>query len=400
MNILILIASLLLFYQDLGNIEKTVEKERGFKFKNKVTAGHYTIDQLRKFLKKEFELSTPDSLFNDMQLTLETFKILTKDQNVKKIYLDFLSNNIAGFYHPVSKELKLISRNNTNEMTMEDIMTTSHEMIHALQDQYFDIIKYQLNEYNNDDMNSAFTAVIEGDATLFGIISAQKDQYKLMCDIWEQSLEAHPALRNYPEFIVRSFFFSYTSGLNFIRYIYDSKGVAGVNKLYETPPLSTEQILHPDKYGVDFPREIKIKKDLTDTLKSHGLKRSISNMMGELGIQLLLKHRKTKSSRSISSGWDGDKYAIYVNPEGQATLIWFTLWDSEKDRKEFEEYYTKYLSENYSDNINTVVSDGDMAIVIQNLPKNLEHIANIQYLKNLITVQERKEVKLESPVLF
>ena len=46
----------------------------------------------------------------------------------------------------------------------------------------------------------------------------------------------------------RLLLFPYEDGMRFVADIYRAGGLELVNRMYEQPPVSTEQILHPNKY--------------------------------------------------------------------------------------------------------------------------------------------------------
>ncbi|MBI3462218.1 MAG: hypothetical protein HY000_04040, partial [Planctomycetes bacterium] len=45
-----------------------------------------------------------------------------------------------------------------------------------------------------------------------------------------------------------------------------------------------------------------------------------------------------------AAGWDGDRYAVFKDPDGKLGLVWFTNWDSPEDAQEFAGAYSQYLS--------------------------------------------------------
>ena len=55
-------------------------------------------------------------------------------------------------------------------------------------------------------------------------------------------------LRNAPPIISESMIFPYFKGMVFCAKLTNEGGWAAIDEVYRNPPLSTEQILHPEKY--------------------------------------------------------------------------------------------------------------------------------------------------------
>jgi hypothetical protein len=50
----------------------------------------------------------------------------------------------------------------------------------------------------------------------------------------------------------------YESGQRFVSNRHQRTNWTAVDSLYENPPASTEQVIHPDRYGEDEPSELEI----------------------------------------------------------------------------------------------------------------------------------------------
>ena len=112
-----------------------------------------------------------------------------------------------------------------------------HEMVHALQDQHFDLAKLKsrlhLDKYD-DDAELALAALIEGDATFTMIEVLKKDQPKVaaMLDV---PLEKAKNLQNA---------FLYAQGARYVKALKERGGWASVNFAYKFPPSNTASILN------------------------------------------------------------------------------------------------------------------------------------------------------------
>ncbi len=63
--------------------------------------------------------------------------------------------------------------------------------------------------------------------------------------------------------------------------------------------------------------------------------------MGEYQLSILIDYVDLDKQAAV--GWDGDRYEVYVAPNGQLAIAWVSTWDSPKDAEEFATVYQKYL---------------------------------------------------------
>ncbi len=121
------------------------------------------------------------------------------------------------------------------------------------------------------------------------------------------------SIRNAPPIISESMTFPYLRGMVFCAKLANKGGWAAIDEVYRDPPLSTEQILHPEKYREqpDYPMSI----DLGTLAPGEGWKEVGRNVLGEMQLAILLKKHGGKDA---AAGWDGDRYAVFEGPKGKA----------------------------------------------------------------------------------
>jgi hypothetical protein len=124
-----------------------------------------------------------------------------------------------------------------------------------------------------------------------------------------------------------------------------------VSDAFKKLPLSTEQILHPDKY---FAYEAPLKMSLPDVRNLLGLnwKRIDYDVNGEWSYYLILDEYLNASAeaRRAAAGWAGDRYEIYEGSKpGDVFLAQISAWDSDSDAKEFFDAYAKRTWRRYKD---------------------------------------------------
>lgn len=340
---------------------KAVAQVRGLKFKNDVKVGVYNKDQLQKFLVAEMDKETTPAEIAANEKILKKFGLIPASLNLKEAVRDLLTSSIGGFYHPRTKEMRLIAGENNPQKdamnaqlkkafgcTMDDI-TLAHELCHAAQDQNFELLSYPLDDKHNDDLVQALKAIIEGDASLLGWRWGLKDKLdQVMPNVIQsyKSAKTGGQADSAPAFLRKSLTFPYGYGTDFVEGVWKAnrQDWAAVTKLFSDPPESTEQILHPEKYANrDYPQVI-AHADIERAFA--GWKLLDHNVMGEFQILVLFEELGAPNPQA-AAGWDGDRFWGFENG-GKVMLVWFSTWDSENDATEFADAYAGVLSNKYS----------------------------------------------------
>jgi hypothetical protein len=357
--------------------KKDVVRLRGLEFSKPVTVGVYSKKELVAFLKNEFEKDLPKEKAERYQRGYAKFGFIPKDLNLYEAYMDLFSSSIAGFYHPKTKELRLIRPGEEDEdaeaklakamgMDMEAI-TLVHELTHAAQDQNFELSTLPLEDETNDDLIMALKAVIEGDASAVGWKYQFKAQFDLIIPginkTYQMGMLPGKAGK-LPAYLRLNLTFPYGHGTDFVvQYLKGTKSdLKDASRLFRDWPLSSEQILHPKKYFEE--RDNPTLVGLPDCAKilGAGWKETFNNVHGEFSVKLLLQEfRGDKLDEPgvarAAAGWDGDRYVV-LEREGkpdadgkkplETAYVWLSTWDSEDDAKEFAEACLLALEKKYA----------------------------------------------------
>jgi hypothetical protein len=252
--------------------------------------------------------------------------------DLQKFMLELLSEQVVGYYDPKAKVLYVVE--GADEQLVS--VTISHELIHALQDQYFNLDSLQAARDNND-RSSAAQAVVEGQATLEQIGAMVGDNFATrLPGGWDkirqtirESQSTMPVFASAPMLLQETLIFPYLSGAEFMRKFKDK--YPGKTP-YSQMPTSTEQILHDDRYFVatrDEPTEVTLPAPKTGKVV-------YQNNLGEFETRLLLFQYLSDQPTAVrgAAGWDGDRYQLVDVGRGEA-LSWLTVWDTSIDAAEF-----------------------------------------------------------------
>ena len=216
-----------------------------------------------------------------------------------------------------------------------------HELTHVLQRQ-------NLPQYNPEfyDETMAWYSLIEGDALLTAYNVATK-YYNYTP--FRVSL-GYPD--NYTEPLRMLWLFPYAYGDDFVMELYDIGGWELVNECYSNPPLTTMQILHPDKYlaGIWY------SKVYAPTIP--GFRMLYSDRMGEFFVNVFIGVNAGPEYVNVSSGWRGDNLTLQ-SKDNVSILLWVTLWDEEEHAELFYETVREaYLDFGNLTEKGTIVADG------------------------------------------
>jgi len=316
----------------VGEAIPKIEAAVGLKFKHPPKVETRTKDQVRAFLLKEFTDSAQVRELAGEELAYKRLGLLPDTLQLRKLLVNLLEEQIIGFYDPKTKVLYIVNGSPPDVVGI----TVTHELVHALQDQYISLDSVQKIEGDND-RQSAAQAVFEGQA-VYEQIAAMLGNNNAAFNLpggWDRVREmirenqsSMPIFAAAPPLIQETLIFPYLSGAEFIRN-YKERRRGSV--IYRDMPASTEQILHPSAFFLnrDPPTAIALGK-LSNATEVY------ENTLGEFETRLLLFQFLKNQDDAVrgATGWDGDRYAVVNTPAGQG-IVWLSVWDSQTDAGEF-----------------------------------------------------------------
>ena len=308
-------------------------------------------EEIRDYLlKKMKEDKDADKRYAD-QRTMEKFGLIPKNYPLEQTLVTVLTEQIAGLYDADSQEFFIADW--TSPADERPVM--SHELTHALQDQHFHIDKWTDSAKPNDDGELAREAVIEGSA-MAAMVDYELDGKGSIRDLGDfdpslfmGDMDSSPELAKAPKLLQDELLFPYIAGIRFSQHLLKAgNGWPDFYKVFDRPPVSTQQIMHPDLYlqGV-----VPAKTDLpaTQGVLPSGWKKLDENNMGEFGVQEILKQFLAKDrSAALAATWSGDRYAIFENQKNKRTLLEFRLhFSSDAAAARFFGAYSELLEMKY-----------------------------------------------------
>jgi len=337
---------------DPATVYKTIEDQvveiRGLHPKAAVSPQVLDDAGIKKLVADSFKKDNPADLMAANERIMKALGLLPQDASLTDLYISLLGSQVAGLYSPDDKKLYVVSK--SGGLGPTEKVTFSHEFTHALQDQNFDLGSLHLDEIGQGDRSFARLSLVEGDATL--VMSDWEVQHLSQAELGQmfsassddQSLKTLLAM---PPILRESLLFPYTIGLGFVHGLQANGGWDAVNAAFATPPDSTEQILHPEKYAAhEIPVPVEIPANLASRLGT-GWKVALADSFGEFQMQIWLKQNTTVPAATAidaAAGWGGDRIALVNGPNGAWGVVFRTIWDTDTDAAAFESVATPVVA--------------------------------------------------------
>jgi hypothetical protein len=224
----------------------------------------------------------------------------------------------------------------------------AHELEHALSDQRFGLPE---TKGVGDDAVLARLALIEGSATAVMIEYAAR--YLNPFALGAATAGLDPGTEGVPRFFVESLIWAYLRGAAFVGALREAgRGWAEVDAALERPPVSTEQVLHPQAFLRDE-RPQPVVPDVV-ALRERGWKVVGRGELGEFTTAQLLRLAAPRPVAAVAArGWGGDGYVLLAREPGPAAcerdcrrtrvLVVEWRWDLAAEAREFRRALPAYL---------------------------------------------------------
>src|SRR5213593_2191489 len=305
------------------------------------------------------------------EVGLKQLGLASADFQYRLFMIRLLSEQVAGYYDPKVKQFHLADWIDVDGQ--RPVM--AHELTHALQDQHFNLRRFEHWPKGDSDAELAAHALIEGDATLAMALYIANNPLRPLAFLKSLGSTRLPSeeLDKAPRALRETLLFPYQDGEKWVFILYKQGGWDRVSKAFTELPQSTEQILHPEKYFAHEPpvrvtlpdiaplldrsssseirgRRSEVGQDLR-TPRPPAWKRLDSDVNGEWGFYLILDQflKSPAESRRAAEGWGGDRFALYEGPRSEAMLVSLSVWDTESDAREFFDANVKRTELRYPD---------------------------------------------------
>ena len=323
----------------VDSLMPAVAKAAGLEFKSTPKSAVRTRDQIHDYLVAKMAHELPDARVEGITATYRLLNMLADSVDLRQLFLELYTEQIAGVYDPDSTTLFAVQGGDPGALRL----TLAHELMHALQHQYVPIDSI-LHDATDGDRQTAAQAILEGQATLVSMVAMFPEKNIRTDDgFWETFREqlrqqqfGTSVYARAPMVIREGLTFPYIGGADFIRAF--DRTHPGKVPFGPLMPVSTEQLLHPDRYAAgDIPVRVRFTGDTSDVI--------FEDTFGEFSIELLRAQLidATDVRTDPAIGWGGDRFRIYRTPDGPA-LVWVTVWDEPRWALQFRAQVADPLS--------------------------------------------------------
>ncbi|MFC1888737.1 hypothetical protein ACFL4G_03165 [Thermodesulfobacteriota bacterium] len=353
----------------IESIASDVELIRGLRFRGRIRCASMEPWEIRELLINRMRQQTDIRSILAMERAYKKLGLLDGGASVPASMEALLSAKVKGLYDSEAGVLYVTAAALVPPppsdlhppapvvgAAMSDFLV-AHELTHALQDRHFGLDGLT-GRASNDDMCLAVKALIEGDAIRTGIALIEKRFGDRVAgtNLLEESVRERltPGSAKHgeiPEFLTLSVSFPYVHGTAFVEAVEAVGGWKAVDRLYRDPPMSTEQILHPERFLKSADPPVPVSPPDLGSVLGDRWQRTWTGVLGELNTRILLgRYLDISEAMESASGWSGDRLSAYENEAGSMVLAaWITRWDSEADGWDFFNSWLKLVERRYGE---------------------------------------------------
>jgi hypothetical protein len=271
--------------------------------------------------------------------------LVPADFDLKKMTVDLLTEQAAAFYDYQKKKLFVLDTN----ATITQMPVLVHELAHALADMHVNLEKYILKG-KSDDAALARQAVMEGQATwlmsehlmarMGSSLRNSPEMAEAMNRMTGASGSMFPVFESSPLYLRESLMFPYTKGFLFQQAVIVKLDKAGFQEVFRNPPLSTQQIIHPEKYFSKVqPAKVPLPK-----ANRKGYEDLVEGTLGEFDHDILFRQYGGEADAQWARKWRGGQFRIYEHKKDKSTLLLYASeWEDDKAAKEAFRLYRRVL---------------------------------------------------------
>ncbi|HZQ26329.1 MAG TPA: DUF6782 family putative metallopeptidase [Acidimicrobiales bacterium] len=317
----------------ITDLEHYVERTRGLTFQRPVPV---TLLSEKEFKKRIDAQSQIDKATADKNTrVLRALDLVPAGTDLAKSQKSLLSAAVAGFYDIKAKQL--VVRGAKPTPAVRQVLV--HELTHAVQDQHFNLDRSDLSK-KDDESDQAWTGLVEGDAVrvqdAYVASMSAKDQAAVSAEESDQAQQISPDI---PQILLQLLGFPYQVGPGFTKAVLAAGGQARLDAAFASPPSTSEQLIHPDKYlagegaipVADPPANGKV------------IDRGV---FGEFGFILQLEGTPGLTEDAVlraAAGWGGDRYVAW--DEASRTCVRVdTRMDTPRDLDELRAALAKWVA--------------------------------------------------------
>ncbi len=301
--------------------------------------------QVHAVLERELDRVAPPSEVARQADLMAAIGLLPPRTPLREIVLTLQSAAVVGFFTPVDRVLYVVGEPDQDIASDPGLASiVVHEAVHALQAQHSQIPDVTLGLEDHDDLAFALSALLEGDATwsMLRDEALQTGQPQLRADdvaIDVDVLRSEFEDAEVPRWLREVFLTPYRVGHVWVEQVADAGGLAALDTAYRAPPLSSRDLLHPERGPTLRPLPLlRLPGELDPSAAPQGAGCApvATNTYGEIGLRTwaIEAGAPHEAARQAAAGWDGDR-AQLRRCDGGEQAYWLVQFETPRDADEF-----------------------------------------------------------------
>jgi len=368
----------------ISHIETELSVLRGLSFKHSIPSSTQSRADFRAWVHAELARDLSPTKNQGLSHAYADLGFAPQGFDLTTTLEEALTTQVAAYYDPSSKSFRVVGGARGEEV---DAIIVAHELTHALDDQYFDLETFDGGEGNrlglSEDERTARQFVTEGEATFMMLawkaasgegagkqlgplgvagvrmalallgaadpleLLAAARQGRSLAELSAEDRREMDEMTRLPPLVSMPLIEPYFKGAALVSEVWGRGGWDAVADLYQHPPASTEQILHPREKFLDR-RDPPVLIRLPVARPALGEPPVATDVLGELGMRAYFKTWEFPAADLAAAGWGGDRFWVWKR-DGRFTVLWATRWDSEADARKFLAAYLDTLEIRFSE---------------------------------------------------
>jgi hypothetical protein len=338
-------------FQEVDEMTSALSDITGWPVRRKVPAKIITKDAFRHQVESRMKGASNNKEVHAEELTLKMFGFIPQDFDLAKETVDLVSEQAAAYYDYSKKRLFVLD--STTEGT-EQRVALVHELAHALADQQHPLGKYLKKGAPDDDGSTAREAVMEGQATWLtwayvarrngGKAEVSKEMIEKLTDNSGSGSADFPVFSKEPLYLRETLVFPYDEGMKFQDAVYHQLGRKSFDEIFNRPPRSTQQILHPKTY-IEDEKPADVDPPALDKAVQKEFRLLNDGSVGELDHSMLLRQWVgEKEGRAAAAHWRGGAFRLYEHKRDKyPVLTYASQWSTPEAARQFFELYQRVM---------------------------------------------------------
>ena len=350
-------------FRSIDEIIAFDSKATGLPQKHTVKKQLSSRDEVERFIETRMKEDKDAKRLERSELVLKKLGLVPRDFQLRPFLIALLKEQVAGYYDSKSKTVYLLDW--LSPEAQKPVM--AHELMHALQDQNFDMEKFakqaeKKNDVDSDERLVARQAVTEGQAMIalldYVLSPVGKDVQSdpaavdaMMAAMREGG--STPKLAEAPPYLRDVLIFPYNWGMDFVRAVLVKRGRdAAFAGLFKDPPHDSREVMEPDVYlaGQHLPPT---KVPDFDKAIGNGYKKWDVSGLGEFDIWEIAKQFGSEdAAKNMANGFRG-AYSYVATKGGDPkttadmSLVLVTHWSSDEMAQRFARMWAMGINKRY-----------------------------------------------------